>query len=29
VPAGTEIDFDDQDDLEAHLPRLAALYLNV
>jgi hypothetical protein len=29
LPAGEEIDFDDPDDLEAHLPRLAALYLNV
>jgi len=27
LPAGKEIDFDDEDDLEAHLPRLAALYL--
>jgi len=27
LPAGKEIDFDDEDDLHAHLPRLAALYL--
>ena len=26
LPAGKEIDFDDEDDLETHLPRLAALY---
>ncbi|MEU4291082.1 DUF4240 domain-containing protein [Kribbella sp. NPDC026596] len=27
LPAGKEIDFDDEDDLETRLPRLAALYL--
>ncbi|GAA1575061.1 DUF4240 domain-containing protein [Kribbella karoonensis] len=27
VPAGEEIDFDDSDELQTHLPRLAALYL--
>ncbi|GAA1569767.1 DUF4240 domain-containing protein [Kribbella hippodromi] len=27
VPAGAEIDFDDADDLQTHLPRLAGLYL--
>jgi len=27
LPAGEEIDFDDEDDLHDHLPRLAALYL--
>jgi len=29
LPAGKEIDFDDGDDLQTHLPRLTALYLDV
>jgi hypothetical protein len=28
LPAGKEIDFDDEDDLQTRLPRLAALYLD-